>query len=141
MPVEKTNIFIVDDNYLMVTALKQYLQNKFGESVEITTFNDGENCLKMLHKEIHIVILDYLMAGKNGLETLKSIKITNPKTTVIMLSGNEDIALAIESFRAGAKDYVVKGVDSWKKLTSLLTDLIKKPLHFIVKGFGGSNKN
>ena len=138
MSTEKTNIFIVDDNQLMVAALKQYLQNKFGESVDITTFNDGESCLKMVHKELHIVILDYLMAGKNGLDTLKAIKLTNPKTTVIMLSGNEDIALAIESFRAGAKDYVVKGTDAWKKLTNLLTDIIKKPLRFIVKGFGGS---
>jgi len=138
MQVEKTTIFIVDDNQIMVAALKLYLQNKFGDSLEISTFNDGESCLKMVHKGLDIVILDYSMAGKNGLDTLKAIKLTNPKTTVIMLSGNEDIALAIESFRAGAKDYVIKGTDAWKKLTTLLTDIIKKPVRFIVKGFGRS---
>jgi two-component system response regulator AtoC len=138
METQTTNIFIVDDNKIMVTALKQYLQNKFGEKVNISVFHDGESCLKMLHKELHVVILDYLMAGKNGLDVLKSIKITNPKTEVIMLSGNEDMALAIESFRVGAKDYVVKGIHSWERITKSISHLITRPIQFIVKGFGGS---
>ncbi|MGP8215220.1 MAG: response regulator [Bacteroidia bacterium] len=138
MENQRTNIFIVDDNKLMVIALKQYLQNKFETLVNITTFSDGESCLKMLDKDIHIVILDYFMEGKNGLEVLKSIKATNPKTEVIMLSNNEDIALAVDSFRAGAKDYVVKGTGSWERVTKLLKHTITEPIRFIVKGFSRS---
>jgi len=109
MKTQGLNLFIVDDNKLAVTNLQYYLQNKFGTSINVSTFNDGESCLAKVDKETNIVILDYFMKGKNGLDTLKSIKTINPKTEVIMLSGNEDMALAIETFRAGATDYVIKG--------------------------------
>ncbi|HWY38737.1 MAG TPA: response regulator [Bacteroidia bacterium] len=135
METQGLNLFIVDDNVLTVTALKQYLQNRFGISINISTFNDGESCLERIDKETHVVILDYYMKGKNGLEVLKSIKDINPKTEVIMLSGNENMALAIESFRAGATDYIIKGSGSWKKITKLVTHIITEPIRLMVKEF------
>jgi DNA-binding NarL/FixJ family response regulator len=129
------NLFIVDDNKLMITDLKHYLQNRFGVSLKISTFTDGESCLKKVDENTDIVILDYFMEGKNGLEVLKAIKAINPKTEVIMLSSNEDIALAIEAFRMGAKDYVVKGRGAWKKVTKLVDFIITEPLRLIVREF------
>ncbi len=136
MEPQKINLFIVDDNKLMVADLKHYLQNRFGVSVNISTFENGETCLKKVDKDTNIVILDYFMEGKNGLEVLKLIKEVNPKTEVIMLSSNEDIALAINSFRHGAKDYVVKGQGSWKKITKLVNMIITEPIRLIVQEFG-----
>ncbi|MCE3278520.1 MAG: hypothetical protein K0S44_711 [Bacteroidetes bacterium] len=138
METQGLNLFIVDDNKLMVTDLKHYLQNKFGQSVRVSTFNDGKSCLEKVDKETNIVILDYFMEGENGLEVLKSIKSINPKTEVIMLSSNEDIGLAIESFRNGAKDYIVKGSGSWSKLSKLLTMIITEPIRLMVREFGVS---
>ena len=135
METQGINLFIVDDNRLVVTTLKQYLQSKFGDSLRISTFDDGESCLKKIDKQTHIVILDYFMKDKNGLEGLKSIKAINPKTEVIMLSSNEDIEAAIKLFRAGAKDYVVKGDGSWDKIIKLVAGIITKPIRIIVKGF------
>lgn len=134
--MEKTNIFIVDDNKLMVSTLETFLKSKFGDNINITTFNDGESCLERVTNDLHIVILDYALKGKNGIEILHSIKLTNPKTEVIMLSGHEDMALAIESFRAGAKDYVVKDGDSWIRIVKVLNEIILHPIRFVVKGFG-----
>ncbi len=138
MQAQGLNLFIVDDNTSMVTALKQYLQNRFGISVQISTFSDGESCLEKVDEQTHIVILDHFLEGKNGVEVLKSIKMINPKTEVIMLSSNEDMAVAIESFRAGATDYVVKGPSSWKKITKLVNHIITAPIRIIVKEFGVS---
>jgi len=135
METEKINLFIVDDNKLLVTTLKQYLENKFGDSLQISTFYDGESCLKKIDKTTQIVILDYFMKDKDGLEVLKSIKALNPRTEVIMLSGNEEIEAAIKLFKAGAKDYVVKGKGSWEKIIKLVADIITKPIRIIVKGF------
>lgn len=138
METQGMNLFIVDDNELMLTDLKIYLQNRFGADVKISTFKDGESCLKKIDKDTHVVILDYFMEGKNGLEILKSIKEINPKTEVIMLSGNEDMALAIESFRMGAKDYVIKGRGAWTKITSLVEHIITEPIRILVREFGVS---
>jgi DNA-binding NarL/FixJ family response regulator len=135
METQGLNLFIVDDNKLAVTDLRYYLQNKFGASINISTFSDGESCLAKVNKETNIVILDYFMGGKNGLDTLKSIKAINPKTEVIMLSGNEDMALAIETFRAGATDYVIKGAGALKKVTKVVHYIITAPIRLLVAEF------
>ena len=137
MENQEINLFIVDDDKLLATSLKYYLQNKFGDELRVTIFNDGDSCLEKINRQTHIVILDYFLGDKNGLEILKSIKAVNPKTEVIMLSGNEDMAIAIETFRSGAKDYVAKGVGSWEKITDLLNSIIIKPIRIVVKGFFG----
>lgn len=138
MKSQGTNLFIVDDNILIVKALKQHLQSKFGEHLKVSTFTDGDSCLENVDENTHIVILDYFMEGKNGLDVLKSIKKINPKTEVIMLSSNEDISLAIETFRAGAKDYVLKGKGSWEKLARLVNYIVTEPIRMIVREFGVS---
>lgn len=138
METQGMNLFIVDDNRLMVSTLKEYLQNKFGVSVKISTFNDGESCLEKVDKDTHIVILDYFLNGKNGLDVLKAIKEINSKTEVIMLSNNEDIGLAIETFRAGAKDYVVKGQGSWIKISKAVKLILTEPIRMLVREFGVS---
>jgi len=84
------------------------------------------------------VILDYNMEGANGLDVLKTIKSRNPKTEVIMLSGSEDMAVAIDSFRMGAKDYVIKGGNSWNKLTKIVNRIITEPIRIMVREFGVS---
>lgn len=132
------NLFIVDDDELLTTDLKYYLQNRFGVSLRISTFIDGESCLAKIDKFTHIVILDHFLNGKNGLEVLKLIKEINPKTEVIMLSGNENMALAIETFRAGATDYVVKGQGALKKISKVVNYIITEPIRLIVREFGVS---
>jgi DNA-binding NtrC family response regulator len=136
METKGLNLFIVDDNKMVVQTLRAYLQNRFGSDLTVETFENGESCLEKVNKDTHIVILDYFMEGKNGLEILKSIKEINPKTEVIMLSGNEDMAVAVETFRAGAKDYVVKGIGSRNKITSLIYNIITEPIRIMVREFG-----
>ena len=135
------NIFIVDDNKLTVVALKQYLENRLGANVNISAYYDGESCLDKVDKNTHIVILDYFLDGenknaKNGLEILKAVKKINPKTKVIMFSSNEDIVVAIESFRHGATDYVIKDDKAWDKLISLIHRHITEPVRIMVREFG-----
>jgi DNA-binding NtrC family response regulator len=138
MATQGINLFIVDDNNLIVAGLKNYLQTRFGTAITISTFSDGESCLEKVDATTNIVILDYFLDGKNGLDVLKSIKAISPKTEVIMLSGNEDVALAIETFREGAKDFVIKGNGSWKKITSLVYHIITEPIRLLVREFGVS---
>lgn len=135
MDTQGLNLFIVDDNKLVVADLNNYLHDKFGISLKITTFNNGEDCLQQLDAETHIVILDYFLNGENGLEILKKIKEKNRKTEVIMLSSNENIALAIQLFRSGAKDYVIKGRSGLKKITKIVYKIITDPINRIVKEF------
>ncbi len=138
MKKQGINLFIVDDDKLVVSDLKIFLNYKFGSDLTISTFNDGESCLKQVDKNTDVVILDYFLNGQNGLEILKLIKDINPKTEVIMLSSNDDIALAIQTFRNGATDYVIKGQGSLKKIQKLIYRVITEPIRIIIREFGVS---
>lgn len=129
------NLFIVDDNNLMVLALKKYLTERFGAGVNISTYRSGEECLEHVDDDTSVVILDYHLEGKNGNEVLRSIKERNPSTEVIMFSSNENIGTAVESLRLGATDFVVKGHSGWKKISQIVNDIITTPLRYIAKEF------
>ena len=132
------NLFIIDDDMLSSTLLKHHLNEKFGAAVNISMFSRGADALEKIDQNTSIVILDYYLEGENGNDVLKSIKNINPKTEVIMLSSNEDITIAIESFRKGATDYVIKGDKASKKITHIVYDIIAYPIRFIVREFGVS---
>jgi DNA-binding NtrC family response regulator len=133
-----TNIFIIDNDNSSSNLLKQHLNEKFGATINISTFSSGQSALEKLDKYTSIVILDYDLKGENGNDVLKSIKKNNPKTEVIMLSSNDDITIAIESFRKGAIDYVIKGEKAEKKITHIVYDIIAYPIRYIVREFGVS---
>jgi DNA-binding NtrC family response regulator len=138
MDTQGMNLFIVDDNKLMVSGLRQYLHNRFGHNLNISVFYNGESCLEKVNQKTNFVILDYFLDGENGNEILKSIKLINPKTEVIMLSSNEDIGTAIESFRGGAVDYVIKNDMAWKKLIPHVYRAITEPIRRLAKEYGFS---
>jgi Response regulator containing CheY-like receiver, AAA-type ATPase, and DNA-binding domains len=58
-----------------------------------------------------IVLLDVMMPGMNGIETLRALKAARPEMQAIMLSGREQAATIVEAVRLGAADYVVKPDD------------------------------
>jgi DNA-binding NtrC family response regulator len=58
-----------------------------------------------------VVLLDVMMPGMNGLETLRALKTAKSDLQVIMLSGREQAATIVEAVRLGAADYVVKPDD------------------------------
>jgi DNA-binding NtrC family response regulator len=131
METQALNLFIVDDNRSMVMALKQYLSSRFGGKLAITTFSDGESCLEKIDEQTDVVILDYFMDGKNGNEILRAIKELNPRTEVIMLSSNESVETAVESFRLGAKNFVVKNTNAWRKISILVETIVIKPFRYV----------
>lgn len=126
MSTNVINLFVVDDDESMLTLVKNHMTRKFGADVNITTFSSGETCLEHINYETHIVILDYYLKGENGLDILQLIKTINPHTEVIMLSNNEDMTAAIEAFKRGAKDYMIKDTSSLKKITEQIHKKIDK---------------
>lgn len=136
METQKSNLFIVDDDKLIAAALNNYLDTRFGRTLNISKFYDGKSCLKQVDNNTEIVILDYNLKEENGLDVLKSIKSINPKTEVIMLTNNEDVGTAIESYKKGASGYVVKNTRALSKLNILINRIITEPLRAMVREFG-----
>jgi two-component system response regulator AtoC len=58
-----------------------------------------------------VVLLDVMMPGLNGIETLRALKAAKPDLQVVMLSGREQASTIVEAVRLGAADYVIKPDD------------------------------
>lgn len=135
MKNQQANLFIIDDNQLLARDLKIYLSEAFHNQFTIYNFSTGDSALKKVDKNTTIVILAYFFKDECGNEILASIKSINPKTEVIMLTSNDDIKVAINAFRNGATDYVIKGDKAKKKLVSIIYNLAAYPVRLVAKEF------
>ncbi|MES2286455.1 MAG: response regulator [Bacteroidota bacterium] len=126
------NIFIVDDNKVFSLALKADIENIFSKmSIKVYLFETGEKCMRrFLQVMPEFVILDYYLDSKdtaadNGIKILDWIKKENGETNVIMLTSDDHIDIALESFKHGASDYIVKTETQFKKINYSLLNLFK----------------
>jgi two-component system response regulator AtoC len=133
MKAQSLNLFIVDDNLPEGEQLKTYLLKRFGEGIRILTFRDRKSCLEKVDDDTNIVVLNSHVSNENGIDVVKSIKAVNPVTEVIVLSGQEDIAKAVNSYRAGAKGLVIKGPGSERRVAKLITRIFMAPIRIIEK--------
>jgi two-component system, NtrC family, response regulator AtoC len=131
MKTQSLNLFIVDDNMSAITALKEHLLKRFGEGIRILTFNNSKSCLENIDEYTNIVVLNNHLKGENGVDVLKSIKEVNPNTEVIVLSEEEDIASAVDSYKAGAKGLVIRGHGSRRRVAKLITRIFTAPIRII----------
>lgn len=128
----KKNIFIIEDDKVFAMTLKADIENAFKNiPIKIHLFSSGEISMeKFMQVMPQVVILDYHLNGKyseaaDGVKVLSWMKKENEATKVIMLTGDSDIEKAIEAFRHGAFDYVVKTEAKFDKINVSLTNVFK----------------
>lgn len=128
----QTNIFIVEDSKVFTMALKADIETAFtNKNINIYSFETGETCMKKFNEiKPQIVILDYNLDSKyadaaNGITILDWIKKANHKTNVIMLTSEDNIEIALKSFKHGASDYVVKTETKFRKINYSLFNIFK----------------
>ncbi len=103
---DRANILVIDDNEAMRDSCRQAL-SRDGNRVEAA--EDGLKGLAMLKKEsFDLVILDLKMPGLSGMDVLKEIKIDDPESTVIVITGYATIESAVEAMKRGACDFISK---------------------------------
>jgi len=108
--LKKPYIAIVDDDSGFANYLRTFLSLR---GYETRSYSRGDEMVAAIRQgdPPDIVLLDVMMPGMNGLETLRAIKAAKPELQVIMLSGREQAATIVEAVRLGAADYVVKPGD------------------------------
>jgi two-component system response regulator AtoC len=108
--LKKPYIAIVDDDSAFGSYLRTFLSLR---GYETRAYSRGDEMLATLKQgdPPDVVLLDVMMPGMNGLETLKALKSAKPDIRVVMLSGRQEAATIVEAVRLGAADYVVKPDD------------------------------
>jgi two-component system response regulator AtoC len=108
--LKKPYVAVVDDDSAFANYLRTFLSLR---GYETRSYSRGDEMLAAVKQgdPPDIVLLDVMMPGMNGLETLRALKAAKPELQVIMLSGREQAATIVEAVRLGAADYVVKPDD------------------------------
>lgn len=106
----KIKVLLVDDEKEFIEALAERLAVR--DFYVKTAFNGDEALAKIKEDDFDVVVLDVLMPGKNGIETLREIKSIKPLVNVIMLTGHATVETAIDGMKAGAYDYLMKPTDT-----------------------------
>jgi DNA-binding NtrC family response regulator len=99
-------IFLVDDEPYCHDLYGQYLQNL--GYVNVQHFGKSAECLDQLTLQPDLIFLDYNMDNLNGIDVLKKIKRFDPNILIVFLSGQQEIAIAVNALKYGALDYIRK---------------------------------
>jgi len=106
----KIKVLLVDDEKEFIETLAERLAVR--DFIVQTAFGGDEALSKIQEEDFDVVVLDVLMPGKNGIETLREIKSLKPLVNVIMLTGHATVETAIDGMKAGAFDYLMKPTDT-----------------------------
>ena len=104
---DRAKILLVDDEPGMLRYIRTLLEV---DNHTVQTASTGEEALELMQNglEPNLVLLDLLMPGIDGLETLERLRKLQPNVRVVMLSCVNDTKKVVQAIRLGATDYITK---------------------------------
>ena len=102
-----TKVLVVDDSSTMRKIILRSLQAVgVPEAVEA---GDGDEAIQLFAQdEFQLVLTDWNMPGKNGLDVVREIRKTNKQVPIIMVTTEAEKTRVVEAIGAGVSDYLVK---------------------------------
>ena len=121
---DKTNVsfngvkvLIVDDTEINLMVMEELLTPL---NLSVTCTDCGEKALEIIdHESFSIIFMDYIMPGKNGIETTKDIRERGIETPIIALTGDTEEETKKEFILDGSNDILSKPVE-YEKMKNLL---------------------
>ncbi len=126
-------IYVVDDDLHIREAMRDMLEGD-GRSVE--DYADGEAFLAAYAPgRDACLLIDAYLPGMSGLEVLQKLNGAGHRLPAIMITGNSDVAMAVQAMKAGASDFIEKPIGARELLASvaraldLAQDVSKRTAH------------
>jgi DNA-binding NtrC family response regulator len=114
-------IFIVEDDPWYGQLLVHHLSHNPDYSVQL--FNSAREVIIELYKKPDLICIDYGLPDMSGDQLLKEILRRNNVVPVVVISAQEEISVAVQLLKAGAKDYIIKDQHTkdilWRSVMSI----------------------
>jgi len=99
-------VLVVDDDQVVRIAIFEVLN---GLGYQVSVAENGEMALDMLQKnQPEMIFSDLKMPGLGGIELLRQVKISQPQTPVVIVTGFASVDSAVDAMKMGAFDYILK---------------------------------
>ena len=120
---EDSTVLVVDDQPINIKLLERRLEQ---EKMNVITATGGHECIEKAeaHKP-HLILLDVMMPGMDGLETCRQLK-QNKETQnipILFVTARTSQENKIEGLRTGAADYITKPIEVEETLARIYTQL------------------
>ena len=103
------NILVVENNRCIIDLLEEILVSG---GHQVSTAQSGAQASQLFKKRLFdMAFIDLGLPDIDGLTLIRELKNSNNPTVPVVISGRSDIDAAVESFRAGARDYILKPFD------------------------------
>ena len=107
--MSRNKVLVIDDERLLTKSTCMAL-NHYG--FEASGALDGESGIESVESfRPDIILLDIMMPGLNGIETLSKIREVDKVAVVVMVTALHDITMARDAIEIGASDYITKPID------------------------------
>jgi DNA-binding NtrC family response regulator len=105
-----TTVLLVDDDITYANLAQQNLQKFGGRKFNILWKQNAETAMAELQRNtsIDIILMEYYLPGKNGVEFVKEIRGGGIETPIILLTTTKDYRVAIEAMKIGVEEYLLK---------------------------------
>ncbi len=105
-----TRVLLIEDNPADARLVEIFLRESTLLDCQITRADELQSGLEKLEEgEFDVILLDLTLPDSQGFSTVKTMIEEFPEYTIIVMTGLEDENLALNSVKAGAQDFIVKG--------------------------------
>lgn len=113
-------VLIVDDDPTQRRLLRAVIEKHGFSALQA---GDGDAALNMVlssgGKDVDLMLLDLVMPGRGGMDTLSELQKSRPDLPVIVLTGKGSIDTVVSAMQAGARDFIVKPASPERIIVSL----------------------
>jgi signal transduction histidine kinase len=122
---QKPRLLVVDDEDDFRTLIADALE---AEGYAVTQARDGEEAVHLARQfSFDLALLDVRMPKMNGIEVLEILRKEAPTTDYIMLTGSQEIHIAVQSIKLGAKEFLSK-VQPLEELLNRVRNVLRSHL-------------
>lgn len=103
-------VLLIDDDAAYASVAQHLLRRFQGKKFKVIWKEDGDKAIAELtsNPEIDVVLMDYYLPNKNGVEITKELAAQNVSLPIIFLTTSRDFRVAVEAMKCGVEDYLVK---------------------------------
>ena len=117
----KISLFYIEDSELYSIIINEKLREVADFRIQLYT--TAEAAFKDLYLKPDLILLDYALPGINGLDAILKFKKNSPEIPIIVLSGQENLDVALEVMSAGASGYISKKKFSAQELYEVICSI------------------